>query len=153
LVGPAYPPALKRLNKTINRMDAERCWVHYHGAIPYAELHSMYADVDMAIWASTCETFGIILLEAMASGLPIACSNRGPMPEVLGQAGVFFNPEQPQDIARALRDLIESPQTRTELARASYERVPEYSWQRCADETCRFLVKVMQQRKKGIIDV
>ena len=75
------------------------------------------------------------------------------MLEVLAQAGVFFNPEQPEDITRALRELIESPQTRTQLARASYERVQEYSWQRCADDTCGFWVKVMQQRKKGIIDV
>jgi len=44
-----------------------------------------------------------ILVEAMASGLPIACSNRGPMPEVLGDAGVYFDPEDPHDIARALR--------------------------------------------------
>jgi glycosyltransferase involved in cell wall biosynthesis len=149
LVGPAYPPALKRLNQTIDRVDVERRWVHYHGVIPYAELHSMYADVDMAIWASSCETFGIILLEAMASGLPIASSNRGPMPEVLGQAGVFFNPEQPEDIARALRELIESPQTRTELARTSYERVQKYSWQSCADETFAFLARIAREPSSG----
>jgi len=147
LVGPAYPAALKRLNQTIDRVDAERRWVHYHGAIPFNELHLRYAEADLGLFASSCENMPNILLEIMASGLPIACSSRGPMPEVLGQAGVFFNPEQPEDIARALRELIESPQTRTELARASYERVQEYSWQRCADETYRFLVKVMQQRK------
>ena len=153
LVGPAYPPALKRLNQTIDHLDVERRWVHYHGAIPFNELHLRYAEADLGLFASSCENMPNILLETMASGLPIACSNRGPMPEVLGQAGVFFNPEQPEDIARALRVLIESPQTRTELARASYERAQEYSWQRCADETCRFLVGVMQQQKKGIIDV
>jgi glycosyltransferase involved in cell wall biosynthesis len=75
------------------------------------------------------------------------------MPEVLGQAGVFFNPEQPEDIARALHELINSPKTRKRLARASYERVQQYSWLRCADETFRFLVGVSQQRKKVIIDV
>lgn len=153
LVGSACPAALKRLNQTIDRVDVERRWVHYHGAIPFNELHLRYAQADLGLFASSCENMPNILLETMASGLPIVCSNRGPMPEVLGQAGVFFNPEQPEDIARALRELIESPQTRTELARASYERVQEYSWQRCADETCRFLVKVMQQRKIGIIDV
>ena len=153
LVGPAYPTALKRLNQTIDRVDVERRWVHHHGAIPFDELHLRYAQADLGLFASSCENMPNILLETMASGLPIACSNRGPMPEVLGHAGAFFNPEQPEDIARALRELIESPQTRTELARASYERAQEYSWQRCADETCRFLVGVMQQRKKGIIDV
>ena len=154
LVGPAYPAARKRLNQTIDRVDAERRWVHYHGAIPFNELHLRYAKADLGLFASSCENMPNILLETMASGLPIACSNRGPMPEVLGQAGVFFNPEQPEDIARVLRELIESPQTRTKLARASYERVQEYSWQRCADETCRFLVGVVQQRKKkGICDV
>lgn len=145
LVGPAYPPAMKRLNATIDRLDAERDWVHYHGAIPYAELHAMYAEVDMGIWASTCETFGIILLEAMASGLPIACSNKQPMPEVVGMAGVYFDPENPADIAGTLAKLIESSQLRTELAQASYERAQQFSWQRCADETFKFLVAVTQK--------
>jgi len=153
LVGPAYPAALKRLNQTIDSVDAERRWVHYHGAIPFNELHLRYAEADLGLFASSCENMPNILLETMASGLPIACSNRGPMPKVLGQAGVFFNPEQPEDIVRALRELIESPQTRTELARVSYERVQVYSWQRCADETLRFLVGVIQQQKKEIIDV
>jgi glycosyltransferase involved in cell wall biosynthesis len=72
---------------------------------------------------------------------------------VLGHAGVFFNPEQSDDIVRALRELISSPETRIELARASYERVQQYSWLRCADETFRFLVGFLQQRKKEIIDV
>jgi len=153
LVGPAYPPALKRLNQTIDRLDFERRWVHYHGAIPFNELHLRYAQADLGLFASSCENMPNILLETMASGLPIACSNRGPMPEVLGQAGVFFNPEQPKDIARALRELIESPQTRTKLANASFERVQAYSWLRCADETFRFLVGVIQQRKKEVVNV
>jgi glycosyltransferase involved in cell wall biosynthesis len=139
LVGPVYPPALKRLNQTIDRVDVERRWVHYHGAIPFNELHLRYAEADLGLFASSCENMPNILLETMASGLPIACSNRGPMPEVLGQAGVFFDPEQPEDIARALRELIESKKIRTELARASYERAQEYSWQRSAKKTFRFL--------------
>lgn len=148
LVGPAYPAALKRLNQTIGRVDAVRRWVHYHGAIPFNELHLRYAAADLGLFASSCENMPNILLETMASGLPIACSSRGPMSEVLGLAGVFFNPEQPEDIVRALRKLIESPQTRTKLSRMSYERVQQYSWLRCADETFRFLVGVAQQREK-----
>jgi len=153
LVGPAYPPALKRLDQTIDHLDFERRWVHYHGAIPFNELHLRYAQADLGLFASSCENMPNILLETMASGLPIACSNRGPMPEVLGQAGVFFNPEQPEDIALALRKLIESPQTRAKLADASYARVQEYSWLRCASETFRYLVGVIQQRKKEVVNV
>jgi len=149
LVGPAYPPAFKRLNQTIDRVDVERHWVHYHGAVPFNELHLRYAEADLGLFASSCENMPNILLETMASGLPIACSNRGPMPEVLGQSGVFFNPEQPEDIARAVRELIESPQTRTGLARASYERVQEYSWQRCADETFEFLARIVRESSIG----
>jgi glycosyltransferase involved in cell wall biosynthesis len=87
-----------------------------------------------------------ILLEGMASGLPIACSNCGPMPEVLGDAGVYFDPENPKDIARALRELIESPVLRTKSAESSFERVRRYSWRRCADETFRFLAEIATSR-------
>lgn len=144
LVGPAYPPALKRLNETVDRLDPERSWVRYHGAILYEKLDAMYAEADLGVWASTCETFGLILLEAMASGLPIACSKKQPMPEVVGSAAVYFDPEQPADIARALRQLIESPHLRTELSQLGYQRAQQYSWQRCAKETFQFLASIAQ---------
>ncbi len=150
LVGPAYPPALKRLNEAIARVDADRLWVNYHGAIPHSELHDMYARVDMGIWASTCESFGLILLETMAAGLPIACSSKEPMHEILGNAGVYFDADEPSDIARALRKLIESPQLRTELAQANYQRARQFSWECCANLTLEFVAGVAR-RHKGII--
>ncbi|MCR4308144.1 MAG: glycosyltransferase family 4 protein [Candidatus Berkelbacteria bacterium] len=142
LVGPAYLPALRRLNATIDCVDRERRWVHYHGAIPFNELHLHYAQADLGLFASSCENMPNILLETMASGLPIACSNRGPMPEVLGDAGVYFDPEQSGDIARALRELIASPKLRAEKAKASFLKAQDYSWERCALDTFAFLAAV-----------
>jgi glycosyltransferase involved in cell wall biosynthesis len=148
LIGPAYTPALARLQETLARLDPEGSWVRYHGAIPFEALHQHYADADAGLFASSCENMPNILLETMASGLPVACSNRGPMPEVLGDDGVYFDPEQPRDIARALHELLDSPQLRTELAHASYERAQQFSWQRCADETFGFLAAVAKQWKE-----
>ncbi len=145
LVGPAYPPALQRLNTTIGRVDNQRRWVHYHGAIAFDELHLRYANADLGLFASSCENMPNILLETMASGLPVACSNRGPMPEILGEAGVYFDPEQPEDIARALLEIIESPALRAELAQDSFARAQQYSWRRCAEETLAFLDAVVRQ--------
>jgi len=142
LVGPAYPPALRRLRRTLNRIDPSGAFVRYVGAIPHAELHSYYAEADLCIFASSCENMPNIVLEAMASRQPVACSARGPMPEVLGEAGVYFDPEDPRDIAVALRTLVESVELRVRLATSSFERVKAYSWQRCADETMGFLREV-----------
>jgi glycosyltransferase involved in cell wall biosynthesis len=139
LVGAAYPRALARLRRTLNRIDPAGRFVRYSGAVPYRELDRRYAAADLCLFASSCENMPNILLEAMASGLPIACSNRGPMPEVLGEAGIYFDPESVEDIARALGKLIGSPALRSALALASFTRAQAYSWQRCAEETFRFL--------------
>lgn len=87
LVGPAYGPARRRLRKAMRRYDQEGRWARHHGPIPYAALHTMYAQADVGVFASSCENMPNILLETMAAGLPIACSGHGPMPEILGQAG------------------------------------------------------------------
>lgn len=142
LVGPAYLPALKRLNAAIERLGGAEGWVNYHGAIPFDELHVRYAQADLGLFASSCENMPNILIETMASGLPIACSNRGPMPEVLGVAGVYFDPENSTDIARSIKKLIDSPRLRSELAQESYRTAQQYSWRQCADETFKFLAKV-----------
>lgn len=141
LVGPSYTSALKRLNKTIVYLNGQS-WVNYHGTIPFNELHSCYALADLGIFASSCENMPNILLETMASGLPIACSNRGPMPEVLADGGVYFDPEQPDDIARVLRELIMSPQLRFQLANIAYQRAQKFSWERCATMSLEFLFEV-----------
>jgi glycosyltransferase involved in cell wall biosynthesis len=142
LVGPAYPPALRRLNSVLKRLDPGGEFIRYLGAVPHSELHTQYAAADICVFASSCENMPNILLEGMASGLPIACSKRGPMPEVLGAAGVYFDPEKPADIARALRELIDSPMLRAKLAQDSFDRARVYSWTRCANETFEFLGQV-----------
>ena len=148
LVGPAYPPALARLQETLSRLDPEGNWVRYHGAIPFEELHQYYADADAGLFASSCENMPNILLETMAAGLPVACSNRGPMPEVLGDAGFYFNPERPGDIARAVRELVAAPALRKEKVAASYTAALAFDWKRCAEETFSFLTRVVVAYQK-----
>lgn len=142
LVGPAYPPALRRLETSMLRLDPTGAFLRYRGFVPHDELPMVYKQADLGIFASSCENLPNILLESMAAGLPIACSNRGPMPEVLGEAGMYFDPEDPDDIVRALRELIASPELRAEKAQMAFERAQRYSWRRCADETFAFLARV-----------
>lgn len=142
LVGPAYPPALARLHGAITQFDPEKNWVCYHGAVPYEILNTLYAQADLGVFASSCENMPNILLETMASGLPVACSSRGPMPEVLGEAGLYFDPESPVEIAQSLRKYIDSPALRSEKAKASIARCQQYAWEHCAGETFTFLAEV-----------
>jgi glycosyltransferase involved in cell wall biosynthesis len=142
LAGSAFPPALEILEKTIARVDAKKQFVKYLGIVPHVDLPDVYAQADLFIFASSCENMPNILLEAMASGLPIASSKLGPMPEVLGDAGVYFDPENPTDIARAMYELINSPELRAEKANASYKLSKYYSWKRCASETFNFFEKI-----------
>lgn len=142
LIGPAYRPALRKLRRVLRRLDPERAFLRYRGAVPYEGLPQEYSRADIGIFASSCENLPNILLEMMASGLPIACSDRGPMPEVLGSAGVYFDPEDPASIAAAIRRLVEEPETAEKLAWAAFERAGNYSWERCARETFSFLSEV-----------
>jgi len=150
LVGPSYPVSLKRLIKKINLLDKERQFIRYHGSIPYEELHDFYKTSQLGIFASSCENMPNILIETMAAGLPIACSNMGPMPEILGNGGLYFNPEDSNEIFNSLERLITSPQLRTEKAQASFSSVKKYSWASCTLETFLFLESVLKDYKKTI---
>lgn len=153
LIGPAYPASLRRLRKAQENNDPAGSFVRYLGAVPHAELPRHYLGADAFVYASSCENLPNILLEAMAAGLPIACSSRGPMPEVLGDSGIYFDPERPEDISRALRTLIGDTDLREKYARSARERARSYTWERCARETFDFLADVArsssQQREES----
>lgn len=142
LVGPAHASAGKRLKECLARVDPEGTVVRYHGAVPHDEIDRIYREADAFVFASTCETFGQVVLEAMAAGLPVASSNRSAIPDVVGRAGLYFDPEDPGDITRALREMTQDPALRSRLATAAFERAQTYSWERCARETFQFIADV-----------
>jgi len=86
------------------------------------------------------------LVEAMAVGLPIACSDRGPMPEILKDGGIYFDPESVQSITDTLFRLVEQPDLRSELCQKAYEYSRHYNWKRCGDETWDFLCETLQRQ-------
>lgn len=141
LTGAAYPPALRRLQEAMSCVDPERQFIHYLGAVAYSKLPRLYHEADAFVFASSCENLPNILLEAMAAGLPIACSNRGPMPDILGEAGSYFDPEDPESIAQAVREQLESAPLRADLAERAYSKARAYSWTQCAASTFEFLRK------------
>ncbi|MFO1422301.1 MAG: glycosyltransferase family 1 protein [Candidatus Competibacteraceae bacterium] len=149
LIGPAYPPALVRLRKTLDQVDPAGEFVRYLGGTPHAELHIRYAQADVCVFASSCENMPNILLEGMASGLPIACSNRGPMPEILGEAGAYFDPEHSDEIAAALRTFLNDPELRARCAEGAYMKAQTHSWDRCAHETFGFLRRIAWDYNNG----
>lgn len=145
LVGPAYPPALERLQRVLRRVDPTEAVIRYHGGVAAARLGDVYRAADAFVFASTCETFGIILLEAMASGLPIACSDHPVMREILADAGPYFDPRSVESVAATLRSFVQHASRRERCAARAFERAQAYSWERCARETFDFLAQVARQ--------
>jgi len=74
------------------------------------EIHALMAHCFLFIFQSTCENCPNTLIEALAAGLPIACSSSGVMPEIAGDAAVYFDPFDPDDIGRAIRKIIDDPE-------------------------------------------
>lgn len=142
LIGPAYLPALNKLNKTLKKIENYDKFIKYLGPKPYDELHNYYRTADLFLFASSCENLPIILLEGMASGLPIACSNIEPMPEILGDAGLYYNPENSNEIAETIMKYINSPKMSIEMGKRAYKKATFYTWERCAYDTFNFINKI-----------
>jgi glycosyltransferase involved in cell wall biosynthesis len=146
LAGGGAGRAAQILEKEITRTDPSGRFVKRLGFVPHDELPSLLADADLFVFASSCENMPNTLIEAMAIGLPIACSNRGPMPEVLRDGGVYFDPENSEDIARAIEVLIHDASLRVSVAQRAKELSRQYSWARCGAETWSFLKAVSEGR-------
>ncbi|MHB8533839.1 MAG: glycosyltransferase family 4 protein [Sulfuricaulis sp.] len=145
-VGPAYPKALRLLEATLTRLDPRHEVVRYRGAVDYGVLPALYIESDLFVFASSCENMPNILIEAMASGLPIACSDRGPMPEVLRDAGCYFDPEDSDSIYRAVREMYLDRELRVRCAERAFGYSLTYSWVTCADRTLEFIAGIARRR-------
>lgn len=136
----------REFGRLLHRLDPGKVYLHWAGSVSFDQLDSYYMESDAFVFGSSCENLPNIMIEAMAAGLPIASSNHGPMPEVLQDAGIYFDPDIPYSIAEALRRLIDNDDLRAKLATSAWKKAESYSWARCARETFGFIAEIAAER-------
>ncbi|MGL5062878.1 MAG: glycosyltransferase family 4 protein [Microcoleus sp.] len=98
-------------------------------------LANLYQNAALFVYPSLYEGFGMPLLEAMALNCPVACSNTSSFPEVVGEAAELFDPNEPDNIAEALHNILFSTEKSEELVQLGKERIKLFSWENCAKKT------------------
>jgi glycosyltransferase involved in cell wall biosynthesis len=119
--------------------------VEFPGWIPRADLHDLYARAWAFVYPSLFEGFGLPVLEALAAGVPTACSNIEPIAGIAGDAALQFDPRSPVEMAAALERIATGEGLRATLADAGPKRAAEFSWAATARETLRALTAAALQ--------
>ena len=100
-----------------------------------AVLSNLYKNASCFIYPSLYEGFGIPPLEAMHYGCPVIASNVSSIPEVVGDAGFFFNPGEVEEISCALKRVLYDEELKAILINKGYQQEKKFSWEQCARET------------------
>ena len=126
-----YAESVRALVRDLGVGDA----VRFTGHVETAELSALYRECRVFVFPSTVETFGNPLLEAMAAGVPIATSNTAAMPEVIGDCGLLFDPDDADDMAARIGELLDDPELGRTLGARAAERSGLFTWQETARRT------------------
>jgi glycosyltransferase involved in cell wall biosynthesis len=109
--------------------------VHFTGYLSDRQLAACYRGAEVFVFPSLYEGFGIPALEAMAHGVPVASSRGGALPEVCGEAALYFDPLEVDSIEGALRRILTDSELRAGLIKAGHARELQFSWSRSAEQT------------------
>jgi glycosyltransferase involved in cell wall biosynthesis len=105
------------------------------GFITDAELKWMYEHASVYVFPSFSEGFGLPALEAMVHGVPVASSNATCLPEVCGNAALYFDPHSPADMAKKIDQLLTDSKLRESMVQKGHKQVAKFSWRHMAQET------------------
>jgi glycosyltransferase involved in cell wall biosynthesis len=131
---------LERLRQELGLSDA----VEFTGWIPREDLYALYARAFAFVYPSTFEGFGLPVLEALAAGVPTACSNIEPLGSTAGHAALQFDPEDEKALLDAMTRLVSDDALRAKLTSAGPERAAQFSWQTTARLTLEAVVEAAQ---------
>ena len=123
--------------------------VHFLQGLTQSDLTALYRGAACVCHASLYEGFGNALAEAMASGAPVVTSNRSSMPEVCADAALLADPEDVDDIARALRTAVTDEQVAALLRVRGEARAQQRSWDAYAEQYARVFREVLTERRSG----
>ncbi len=127
------------LSQRVESSEQLRSRVHFSGYIADEDLVAIYSSSLAAAMPSYSEGFGLPAIEAMACGAPVLSSDRGSLPEVVGDAGVYFDPFDVESIANAMIAIVNDDALRGRLAARAVERAAGFTWERAARMTLAHL--------------
>lgn len=107
------------------------------------ELPLLYSSAQCLVYTTLYEGFGLPILEAMACGIPVITSNVSSMPEVAGRAAVLVNPENVNEINKAIKEVLKDKEMRKELIAKGLNRAKEFTWEKAANQTANLYKSLM----------
>jgi glycosyltransferase involved in cell wall biosynthesis len=126
-IGDVFHTHVPELREAVERF-ALGDLVHFTGFVPDADLAHLYRRAYALAQPSLMEGFGLPPVEAMACGTPVLCSTAGSLPEVVGDAGIYFEPTEVEAMADAISFLLDRPEERGRLAALALERASCFTW-------------------------
>jgi glycosyltransferase involved in cell wall biosynthesis len=117
--------------QTVQRLNLADSIV-FTGYVSHETLNHLYNHASLLVYPSLYEGFGLPPLEAMASGCPVAVSKNSSLPEVVGEAGVYFDPLEVEEIAQSIFRILDSDELRSKLIEMGLTRSLQFSWTKTA---------------------
>ncbi len=137
LVG--HRPVIKELFSILRKVKPDS--VTFTGYLEHEELRTILRHAELLVFPSFYEGFGLPVLEAMLLGVPVACSNCASLPEVVGNAGIYFDPNSIEDMAKKISQVVCNPVLQEKLRQAGFDNLKRFSWERAARETLEIYQK------------
>jgi glycosyltransferase involved in cell wall biosynthesis len=116
--------------------------IFFIGFFPSTSLPELYSGADIVVIPSMYEGFGMGALEAMACGVPVICARAGSLPETAEHAALYFDPKNSEEMADRMVTMTTNREIYHECRQLGLERVQNFSWDRCAEETVNLIHKI-----------
>jgi len=116
--------------------------VHFTGYVPQEDLTALLQYAQAFVLPSLYEGFGLPVLEAMACGTPVICSNASSLPEVAGDAAILVDPQDTAQLAQALLCVLQDAELRRDLSQRGLRQAKRFPWEECARQTLEVLQAV-----------
>ncbi|MCF7906703.1 glycosyltransferase family 4 protein [Patescibacteria group bacterium] len=134
----------RSLQKTAQELGLENKII-FSGRVSDRDLKELYQNALMYVFPSLCEGFGLPGLEAMQNNLPVVSSDASCLPEIYGNAALYFNPCNSEEMIKAILELDQNKKLREEMIKKGSQRIKNFSWQKCAQETLKLYQEVLQK--------
>lgn len=140
--GAGFHSNYESLSQRVSRSESLSSRVHFTGYLSDEQLIALYSSCVAAVMPSFSEGYGLPAIEALACSAPLLCSNGGALPEVAGDAALYFDPFDADSIAQGIINIVNDPELRQSLRQNGLKRAGTYTWPKAAQQALAFMERL-----------